>query len=37
MNRSSVPNFETVWRLARVKVKGDYRLRELNRTESGIG
>ena len=37
MNRPSVPNFETVWRLARVKVKGDYRLRELNRIESGIG
>jgi hypothetical protein len=29
MNRPSVPNFETVWRLARVKVKGDCRLREL--------
>jgi hypothetical protein len=37
MNRPSVPNFEIVWRLARVKVKGDCRLRELNRIESGIG
>jgi hypothetical protein len=37
MNRPSVPNFETVWRLARVKVKEDCRLRELNRIASGIG
>jgi hypothetical protein len=37
MNRPSVSNFETAWRLARVKVKGDCRLRELNRIESSIG
>jgi hypothetical protein len=37
MNRPSVPNFETVWRLARARVKGGCRLRGLNRTGDSIG
>jgi hypothetical protein len=36
MNRPEVPNFETVWRFTRVKAKGECRLRELNRIESGV-
>jgi hypothetical protein len=37
MNRPSVPNVETVWRLGQVQVKGDCRLRKLNRLESVSG
>jgi hypothetical protein len=37
IQRTDAPNCETVWHLARVTVKGDYRLREINRMGWGTG
>ena len=37
IHRPEAPSFGAFWCLARVKAKGEGRLRELNRREGGIG
>ena len=37
IHRPEAPSFGAFWCLARVKAKGEGRLRELNRMEGGIG
>src|ERR671914_2819788 len=37
IHRPEAPSFWAFWRLARVRAKGECRLREMNRLESGIG
>jgi hypothetical protein len=37
IHRPEAPSFGAFWHLARVKVRGEDRLRKMNRSESGIG